>query len=51
MTDALLGEKYVTISTVKPLLSHLLEKVLVTEDNDTDLMEEPDGGDERKNER
>ena len=37
MTDALSGENCVMISVVKPLLSHLLEKVLVAEDHETDL--------------
>ena len=40
MTDALSGESCVTISAVKPLLSHLLEKVLVADDDDTDLTKE-----------
>ena len=40
MTDALSGEKCVAISVVKPLLSHVLDKVLVAEDDDTDLMKE-----------
>ena len=39
MTDALSGESCVTISAVKPLLNHLLEKVLVADD-DTDLTKE-----------
>ena len=40
MTDTLSGESCVTISAVKPLLSHLLEKVLVADDDDTDLTKE-----------
>ena len=40
MTDALSGEHCVTVSAVKPLLNHLLEKVLVAEDDDTDLTKE-----------
>ena len=40
MTDALSGESCVTISAVKPLLNHLLEKVLVADDDDTDLTKE-----------
>ena len=40
MTDALAGENCVTVSAVKPLLNHLLEKVLVAEDDDTDLTKE-----------
>ena len=35
MTDALSGESCVTVSAVKPLLNHLLEKVLVAYDDDT----------------
>jgi len=37
ITDALSAEKFVNISAVKSLLSHLTEEVLVAEDNDTDL--------------
>ena len=37
MTDALSGESCVTISAVKPMLKHLPEKVLVADDDDTDL--------------
>ena len=40
MTDALSGENCVTVSAVKPLLNHLLEKALVTDDDDTDLTKE-----------
>ena len=40
MTDALSGESCATISAVKPLLNHLPEKVLVADDNDTDLTKE-----------
>ena len=40
ITDALSGKSCVTISAVKPLLNHLLEKVLVADDNDTDLIKE-----------
>ena len=40
MTDALSGESCVTVSAIKPLLNHLLEKVLVAEDHDTDLTKE-----------
>ena len=40
MRDALVGENCVTVSAVKPLLNHLLEKVLVAEDDDTDLTKE-----------
>ena len=40
MTDALSGERCVTISAVKPLLNHLPEKVLVADDDDTDLTKE-----------
>ena len=40
MTDALSGESCVTISAVKPLLNHLPEKVLVANDDDTDLTKE-----------
>ena len=40
ITDALAGENCVTVSAVKPLLNHLLEKVLVAEDDDTDLTKE-----------
>ena len=34
------GESCVTNSAVKPLLNHLLEKVLVADDDDTDLTKE-----------
>ena len=40
MTVALSGESCDTISAVKPLLNHLLEKVLVADDDNTDLMKE-----------
>ena len=40
MTDAFSEEHRVTVSAVKPLLNHLLEKVLVAEDDDTDLTKE-----------
>ena len=40
MTDALVGENCVTVSAVKPLLNHLLKKVLVAEDDDTNLTKE-----------
>ena len=40
MTDALAAEKCVTVSAVKPLLSHLAEEVLVAENDDTDLTKE-----------
>ena len=39
MTDALSGEKCVTISTVKPLLNHLINEVLA-EKEDTELTKE-----------
>ena len=38
--DALAAEKCVTVSVVKPLLSHLAEEVLVAEDDNTDLTKE-----------
>ena len=37
MTDALSGEKCITISAVKPLLSHLINEVLVEKEEDTEL--------------
>ena len=40
MTHALLDESCVTISALKPLLSLLLEKVLVADDEDRDLTKE-----------
>ena len=40
MKGALSGESYVTISAVNPILNHLLEKVLVADDDDTDLTKE-----------
>ena len=40
MTGALSGESCVTISAVKPLLNHLLQKVLVADDDDTHLRKE-----------
>ena len=40
MTGALSGESCVIISAVKPLLNHLLQKVLVADDDDTDLTKE-----------
>ena len=40
MTDALSGEKCIIISAVKPLLSHLISKVLVESEEDTDLTNE-----------
>ena len=40
MTDTLVGESCVTVSAVKPLSNHLLEKVLVAEDDYTDLTKE-----------
>ena len=40
MMDALTAEKCVTVSAVKPLLSHLAEEVLVAEIDDTDLTKE-----------
>jgi len=40
MTDALSAEKCVTISASKPLLSHLIEEVLVAKNDNTDLTKE-----------
>ena len=40
MTDLLSGEKYVTVSTVKPLLTHLLTNVLIHKEEETDLSKE-----------
>ena len=36
-TDIMSGEKYVTVSAIKPVLKHLEEKVLVDADADTSL--------------
>ena len=40
MTDALSGEKCITISAVKPLLNHLINEVLVEKEEDTELTKE-----------
>ena len=40
MTDALSGENCVTITAVKPILNNLPRKVLVADDDDTDLTKE-----------
>ena len=40
MADALSVESCIIISAVKPLLNYLLEKVLVPDDDDTDLTKE-----------
>ena len=40
MTDALSGEKCVTVSAVKPLLSYLTSEVLVDQEGDTELTKE-----------
>ena len=37
MTDALSGENCVTITAEKPILNNLPRKVLVADDDDTDL--------------
>ena len=37
MTDLLSGEDYVTISAIKPMLQHIFEDVLKSEENDTTL--------------
>ena len=40
MTDALYGEKCITISAVKPLLNHLINEVLGEKEEDTELTKE-----------
>ena len=40
MTDALSGEKCVTVSAVLPLLKHITSKILVEKDDDTNLTKE-----------
>lgn len=40
LTDLLSGEKYVTVSVVKPLLNHLHTQVLAAKDEDTSLTTE-----------
>ena len=40
MTDALSGEKCITISAVKPLSSRLINEVLVEKEEDTELTKE-----------
>ena len=40
MTDALSGEKCVTVSGVLPLLKHITSKILVEKDDDTNLTKE-----------
>ena len=41
MTDALSGERCVTVSAIKPLLSHLTSEVLVDKQGDTRLLHLP----------
>ena len=40
MTDLLSGEQYVTVSVVKPLLNHILSKVLLEKEDDSTLSKE-----------
>ena len=40
VTDTLSGESCITGLAIKPLLNHLLEKMLVAEDYDTDVTKE-----------
>lgn len=40
MTDALSGEKYITILVIKPLLNHLISKILVEKEENIELTEE-----------
>ena len=40
MTGLLSGEQYVTVSVVKPLLNHILSKVLLEKEEDTTLSKE-----------
>ena len=39
-TDALSGEKHITISTIRPLLKHIVEEVLAVASDDCDIIRE-----------
>ena len=43
LTDLLSGEKYVTVSVVKPLLNHLYTEILAVKTDDTSLTAEVKG--------